>query len=84
MPEDSLTDAHYRKTGRKAAGKRTEEKSPLLDCLKKNGVGEKKEFTGHKRVCGNCADVCPNRANVLIEVPEMELIADSSRRLYVQ
>ena len=74
LAEDSLTDAHYRKTGRKAAGKRTEEKSPLLDCLKKNGVGEKKEFTGHKRVCGNCADVCPNRANVLIEVPEMELL----------
>ena len=74
LATDSLTDAHYRKTGRKAAGKRTEEKSPLLDCLKKNGVGEKKEFTGHKRVCGNCADVCPNRANVLIEVPEMELL----------
>ena len=74
LATDSLTDAHYRKTGRKAAGKRTEEKSPLLDCLKKNGVGEKKEFTRHKRVCGNCADVCPNRANVLIEVPEMELL----------
>ena len=74
LATDSLTDAHYRKTGRKAAGKRTEEKSPLLDCLKKKGVGEKKEFTGHKRVCGNCADVCPNRANVLIEVPEMELL----------
>ena len=74
LATDSLTDAHYRKTGRKAAGKRTEEKSPLLDCLKKNGVGGKKEFTGHKRVCGNCADVCPNRANVLIEVPEMELL----------
>lgn len=74
LATDSLTDAHYRKTGRKAASKRTEEKSPLLDCLKKNGVGEKKEFTRHKRVCGNCADVCPNRANVLIEVPEMELL----------
>lgn len=74
LATDSLTDAHYRKTGRKAAGKRTEEKSPLLDCLKKKGVGEKKEFTGHKRVCGNCADVCPNRANVLIEVPELELL----------
>ena len=46
----------------------------ILDCLKKNGVGEKKEFTGHKRVCGNCTDVCPNRANVLIEVPELELL----------
>ena len=52
------------------AGKRKEEKSPLLDCLRKEDVSERKEFTVHKRVCGNCADVCPNRANVLIEVPE--------------
>ena len=74
LATDSLTDAHYRKTGRKAAGKRTEEKSPLLDCLKKKDAPKVKEFTRHKRVCGNCADVCPNRANVLIEVPEMELL----------
>ena len=58
----------------KKAGKRKEEKSPLLDCLRKEDVSERKEFTVHKRVCGNCADVCPNRANVLIEVPEMELL----------
>ena len=51
-----------------------EEKSPLLDCLKKKDAPENKEFTAHKRVCGNCVDVCPNRANVLIEVPEMELL----------
>ena len=70
----SLTDAHYQKTVKKAAGKQTEEKSPLLDCLKKKDAPKVKEFTRHKRVCGNCADVCPNRANVLIEVPEMELL----------
>ena len=35
---------------------------------------EKKEFTVHKRVCGNCVDVCPNRSNVLIEVASMELL----------
>ena len=72
----------------KQAGKQpvndTEEKSPLLDCLKKNGVGEKKEFTGHKRVCGNCADVCPNRANVLIEVAADGTSAGASRRSDVQ
>ena len=69
LAEDSLTDAHYQKTVKKA-----EEKSPLLDCLKKKDAPKVKEFTRHKRVCGNCADVCPNRANVLIEVPEMELL----------
>lgn len=74
LAEDSLTDAHYQKTVKKAAGKQTEEKSPLLDCLKKKDAPKVKEFTRHKRVCGNCADVCPNRANVLIEVPEMELL----------
>ena len=74
LAEDSLTDAHYQKTIKKAAGKQTEEKSPLLDCLKKKDAPKVKEFTRHKRVCGNCADVCPNRANVLIEVPEMELL----------
>ena len=73
LAEDSLTDAHYQKTVKKAAAKQTEEKSPLLDCLKKKDAPKVKEFTRHKRVCGNCADVCPNRANVLIEVPEMEL-----------
>lgn len=74
LAEDSLTDAHYQKTVKKAAAKQTEEKSPLLDCLKKKDGPKVKEFTRHKRVCGNCADVCPNRANVLIEVPEMELL----------
>ena len=74
LAEDSLTDAHYQKTVKKAAGKQTEEKSPLLDCLKKKDAPKVKEFTRHKRVCGNCADVCPNRANVLIEVPELELL----------
>ena len=74
LAEDSLTDAHYQKTVKKAAAKQTEEKSPLLDCLKKKDAPKVKEFTRHKRVCGNCADVCPNRANVLIEVPEMELL----------
>lgn len=74
LAEDSLTDAHYQKTVKKAATKQTEEKSPLLDCLKKKDAPKVKEFTRHKRVCGNCADVCPNRANVLIEVPEMELL----------
>ena len=74
LATDSLTDAHYQKTVKKAAGKQTEEKSPLLDCLKKKDAPKVKEFTRHKRVCGNCADVCPNRANVLIEVPEMELL----------
>ena len=74
LATDSLTDAHYQKTVKKAAGKQTEEKSPLLDCLKKKDAPKVKEFARHKRVCGNCADVCPNRANVLIEVPEMELL----------
>ena len=74
LAEDSLTDAHYQKTVKKAAAKQTEEKSPLLDCLKKKDAPKVKEFARHKRVCGNCADVCPNRANVLIEVPEMELL----------
>ena len=74
LAEDSLTEAHYQKTVKKAAAKQTEEKSPLLDCLKKKDAPKVKEFTRHKRVCGNCADVCPNRANVLIEVPEMELL----------
>ena len=74
LAEDSLTDANYQKTVKKAAAKQTEEKSPLLDCLKKKDAPKVKEFTRHKRVCGNCADVCPNRANVLIEVPEMELL----------
>ena len=74
LATDSLTDAHYQKTVKKAAAKQTEEKSPLLDCLKKKDAPKVKEFTRHKRVCGNCADVCPNRANVLIEVPEMELL----------
>ena len=74
LAEDSLTDAHYQKTVKKAAAKQTEEKSPLLDCLKKKDAPKVKEFTRHKCVCGNCADVCPNRANVLIEVPEMELL----------
>ena len=74
LATDSLTDAHYQKTVKKAAGKQTEEKSPLLDCLKKKDAPKVKEFTRHKRVCGNCTDVCPNRANVLIEVPEMELL----------
>lgn len=74
LAEGSLTDAHYQKTVKKAAAKQTEEKSPLLDCLKKKDAPKVKEFTRHKRVCGNCADVCPNRANVLIEVPEMELL----------
>lgn len=74
LAEDSLTDAHYQKTVKKAAAKQTEEKSPLLDCLKKKDAPKVKEFIRHKRVCGNCADVCPNRANVLIEVPEMELL----------
>ena len=74
LAEDSLTDAHYQKTVKKEAAKQTEEKSHLLDCLKKKDAPKVKEFTRHKRVCGNCADVCPNRANVLIEVPEMELL----------
>ena len=74
LAESALADAHYQKSTKKAAGKRTEEKSPLLDCLKKKDAPNKKDFTAHKRVCGNCADVCPNRANVLIEVPEMELL----------
>ena len=51
-----------------------ERNAPLFDCLKKKDASENKEFTAHKRVCGNCADVCPNRANVLIEVPELELL----------
>ena len=72
-PKDALENANYQKSSKKA-GKRKEEKSPLLDCLGKEDVSERKEFTVHKRVCGNCADVCPNRANVLIEVPEMELL----------
>nr|WP_296155517.1 selenate reductase [uncultured Blautia sp.] len=74
LAEKSLTDVHYQKSQKKTAGKRTEEKSPLLDCLKKKDAIEKKEFTAHKRVCGNCVDVCPNRSNVLIEVPSMELL----------
>lgn len=74
LAESALADAHYQKNTKKAAGKRNEEKSPLLDCLKKKDAPNKKDFTAHKRVCGNCADVCPNRANVLIEVPEMELL----------
>ena len=71
--KDALENANYQKNSKKA-GKRKEEKSPLLDCLRKEDVSARKEFTVHKRVCGNCADVCPNRANVLIEVPEMELL----------
>ena len=74
LAESALTDAHYQKGIKKASGKRTEEKSPLLDCLKKKETLEKKEVIAHKRVCGNCADVCPNRANVLIEVSEMEFL----------
>ena len=74
LAEKSLTDIHYQKSQKKPAGKRTEEKSPLLDCLKKKDAIEKEEFTAHKRVCGNCVDVCPNRSNVLIEVPSMELL----------
>lgn len=73
LAADALENANYQKNSKKA-GKRKEEKSPLLDCLSKEDVSERKEFTVHKRVCGNCADVCPNRANVLIEVPEMELL----------
>ena len=68
LAADALENANYQKNSKKA-GKRKEEKSPLLDCLSKEDVSERKEFTVHKRVCGNCADVCPNRANVLIEVP---------------
>lgn len=73
LAADALENANYQKNSKKA-GKRKEEKSPLLDCLRKEDVSERKEFAVHKRVCGNCADVCPNRANVLIEVPEMELL----------
>ena len=73
LAADALGNANYKK-GTKKAGKRMEEKSPLLDCLKKKDAPENKEFTAHRRVCGNCVDVCPNRANVLIEVPEMELL----------
>ena len=73
LAADALENANYQKNSKKA-GKRKEEKYPLLDCLSKEDVSERKEFTVHKRVCGNCADVCPNRANVLIEVPEMELL----------
>ena len=73
LAADALENVNYQKNSKKA-GKRKEEKSPLLDCLRKEAVSEKKEFTVHKRICGNCADVCPNRANVLIEVPEMELL----------
>ena len=73
LAADALENANYQKNSKKA-GKRKEEKSPLLDCLRKEDVSARKEFTVHKRVCGNCADVCPNRANVLIEVPEMELL----------
>lgn len=74
LAAESLGDAHYEKNKKKPSAKRTEERSPLLDCLKKRETEEKKEFTVHKRVCGNCVDVCPNRSNVLIEVASMELL----------
>ena len=73
LAEESLKDPHYQSTPKKA-GKKMERNAPLFDCLKKKDASENKEFTAHKRVCGNCADVCPNRANVLIEVPELELL----------
>ena len=73
LAEEALKDPHYQSTPKKA-GKKMEGNAPLLDCLKKKNASENKEFTAHKRVCGNCADVCPNRANVLIEVPELELL----------
>ena len=73
LAEEALKDPHYQSTPKKA-GKKMEGNAPLLDCLKKRDASENKEFTAHKRVCGNCADVCPNRANVLIEVPELELL----------
>ena len=73
LAEEALKDPHYQSTPKKA-GKKMEGNAPLLDCLKKKDASENKEFTAHKRVCGNCADVCPNRANVLIEVPELELL----------
>lgn len=73
LAEEALKDPHYQSTPKKA-GKKIEGNAPLLDCLKKKDASENKEFTAHKRVCGNCADVCPNRANVLIEVPELELL----------
>lgn len=73
LAEEALKDSHYQSTPKKA-GKKMEGNAPLLDCLKKKDASENKEFTAHKRVCGNCADVCPNRANVLIEVPELELL----------
>ena len=73
LAEEALKDPHYQSTPKKT-GKKMEGNAPLLDCLKKKDASENKEFTAHKRVCGNCADVCPNRANVLIEVPELELL----------
>ena len=74
LAEAALTDIHYKKNQKKPAGKKMEERSPLTDCLKKSDTEEKKNFTLHRRVCGNCVDVCPNRSNVLIEVPSMEFL----------
>lgn len=73
LAEDSLTNAAYQK-GTKKVKVRKGEKSPLLDCLKKPSTTVETVTAAPKRVCGNCVDVCPNRANVLIAVPGMELM----------
>ena len=42
LAAESLGDAHYEKNKKKPSAKRTEERSPLLDCLKKKETEEKK------------------------------------------
>ena len=50
-----------------AAEKKTETKPQVQDAAAQTEVPA-------RRVCGNCVDVCPNRANLLIRVPGMEIL----------
>lgn len=81
LAESALADAHYQKNTKKAAGKRNEEKSPLLDCLKKKDAPDKRFHstqTCMRKLCRRMSEPCkhPDRST------EMEL-ADPSCRLYV-
>ena len=63
----------------------------VKDCFEKKGIlkhskeakTEEERCLTCNKVCENCVDVCPNRANISIKVPGMAMNSGDPRRLYV-
>ena len=69
LKDKSLKNVNYIKSIKGIKRAKINRKVTLINCFKTPSVAESNQ---HIRICENCVGVCPNRANVTINIKDNE------------